>query len=116
MRCLRLKKKKEITGVLTKGKRVRAETLMLVYLPSDRVKFAVCVGKKYGGSVQRNRIKRLLRAAFYDFAEDMKPCSVLLLPKAAPTYAYASFRRDIGKLLKREDLLEDRHFSARRGE
>ena len=107
MRALRLKKTKEIAGVLNKGKRAYAESLTLVYLPAERLKMAVCVGKKYGKSVQRNRIKRLLRAAFAQYSGQMRPCSVLLLPKVAEGYAYDRFRKDLGKLLKREDLLED---------
>ena len=69
---------------------------------------AVCVGKKYGKSVQRNRIKRLLRAAFDAKAEGItSPCAVLLIPKVREEYSYALFVRDIGKILKKERLIEN---------
>lgn len=107
MRYLRIKKKKEFLTVLKKGKRCRAETLTAVLLPSEQTKMAVCVGKKYGKSVQRNRIKRLLRAAFAVYAgELLSPRSFLLIPKQAEEYSFSSFSRDLNRILVREHLLE----------
>lgn len=106
MRYLRLKKKKDFTRILKSGKRAHAETLTLVYLPADQTAMAVCVGKKYGKSVVRNRVKRLLRAAFSQYSPDMKPCNVLLIPKVAEDYSFSDFSRDIAKILKREHLIE----------
>lgn len=106
MRYLRLKKKKEFTSLLKSGRRAYAETITLVYIRQENLKMAVCVGKKYGKSVQRNRIKRLLRAAFLQYAENIQPCSVLLIPKVAEEYDFHAFARDIGKILRREHLIE----------
>lgn len=106
MRCLRLKKQKEITNLHRSGKRVYAPTLTVVYRASDRLEMAVCVGKKYGKSVQRNRIKRLLRAAFSRYAPYLSPCSVLLIPHVSQSYTFAAFSRDVGKILEREHLIE----------
>ena len=107
MKYLRLKKKKDILKLLKTGTRRHAETLTLVYLPAKEVSMAVCVGKKYGKSVERNRIKRLLRAAFSEYAGNISsPASFLLLPKQSDNYAFSLFARDIGKILKREHLLE----------
>ena len=65
MNYLRLKKKKDFSKIIKTGKRIYGGTVTAVYLPSDRLKMAVCVGKKYGKSVQRNRIKR--RVFFFLF-------------------------------------------------
>ena len=107
MAYLRLKKQKEILKILKTGKRVHAETLTVVYFPANDVSMAVCVGKKYGKSVQRNRIKRLLRAAFSRYAGGISsPAAFLLLPKQSESYSFSLFARDIGKILKREHLIE----------
>ena len=104
---LRIKKKKEFARILKNGKRVHAETLTLVYCADREKKMAVCVGKKYGKSVARNRIKRLLREAFRaESGTISKPCSFLLIPKVAEKYSYAAFRKDIAGILKREKLIE----------
>lgn len=103
MKYLRLKKRKEFGKIMKTGKRVYAGSLTIVYLPSRSLKMAVCVGKKYGKSVQRNRIKRLLREAFR--AQSAVGCySFLLIPKLAETYSYAGFKRDMERILRREKL------------
>ena len=107
MNYLRLKKKKEFTKILKSGKRAYSETLTIFYLPSSEVKMAVCVGKKYGKSVERNHIKRILREAFRLRVDTLSvPCSFLLIPKVADDYSFAAFHRDIGKILRKERLVE----------
>ena len=108
MRYRRLKNKKDFVRILKAGKRAYSETVTMIYLPDAELKMAVCVGKKYGKSVVRNRIKRLLREAFARYANRLSPCAVLLLPKIRETYSFGEFERDIGKICKRERLLEDR--------
>ncbi len=108
MKYLRLKKAKQITHVLRSGKRLHEKTLTLAVLPSDETAMAVCVGKRMGKSVKRNRIKRLLREAFRGYLPLLRPCKVLLIPKEAEEYSFAEFRRDIGKMLAKERLIEER--------
>lgn len=106
MKYLRLKKRKDFSKIMKTGKRAFSGSLTVVYLPSNQLRMAVCVGKKYGKSVVRNRIKRLLREAFRtQIKEDVK-FSFLLIPKIAESYSFAIFKRDILKILKREKISE----------
>ena len=105
-RCFRLKKSKEIEKVFRSGKRAFSQTITLVYFPAKETRFAVCVGKKYGKSVERNRIKRLLREAFAAVAKKIRPCSVLLIPKVAEEYSLADFSRDLNAVFTKEKLFE----------
>ena len=106
MKYLRLKDKKDFEKVLRTGKRSYGRSLMIVFLPSREVKMAVCVGKKYGKSVKRNRIKRLLREAFRNCGEQFRPGSYLLIPKVAEEYSLKQFRRDLVAAGKKDALFE----------
>ena len=58
---IRLKREKDFSLVFNKGKRLYSSALSMIYLPADALKAGFAVSKKHGGSVKRNRIKRLLR-------------------------------------------------------
>ncbi len=103
-RCFRLKKSKEIAAVYQTGKRAFSGSLTLIYRTAQVTRYTVCVGKKYGKSVERNRIKRLLREAFASYGDKIAPVSALLVPKVREEYSVAQFKRDLGKILEREKL------------
>ncbi len=108
MKYYRLKNAKEIVKILKTGKRVHESSLTAVYSKSEKTRLAVCVGKKYGNSVTRNRIKRLLRESFSLYAEKINPPrTFLLIPKTEERYSFHVFARDLEKILKKEKLVED---------
>lgn len=102
MKIKSLKKQKEIVTVLKTGKRVYTSSLTAVFSEQQETRFAVCVGKKFGKSTKRNRIKRLLREAFRAEQHNLKePVYALLIPKLAKEYSYEKFRRDLAFALSK---------------
>ena len=104
----RLKKEKDFDRVFKEGKRLFSGSLTLVYLPSKELKVGFAVGKKHGGSVVRNRIKRLLRESFRSFSpEKMKNFFFVFMPKIKDEYNYHVFLKDMGYLLKKGGFFKD---------
>ena len=64
----RLKKEKDFNLVFNKGKRLFSSELTVIFYPSKNLKAGFAVSKKHGGSVKRNRIKRILRESFRSFS------------------------------------------------
>lgn len=64
-RELRLRRGSDISRVRSRGKSWSSRLLVLAILPNDldQNRYGFTVGKKVGGSVERNRAKRLMREA-----------------------------------------------------
>ncbi|MBO4252014.1 MAG: ribonuclease P protein component [Clostridia bacterium] len=104
----RLKKEKDFSRVFKEGKKLFSDSLTLYYLPSKELKMGVAVGKKHGGSVKRNRIKRLIRESFRSFSpEKMKNFFFVFIPKVKEEYEYRVFLRDMDYLLKKGKIFKD---------
>ena len=105
MTYFRLKKEKEFQKVFHKGKRLFSPSLTIIYFTSDKLKMGISVGKKHGKSVQRNRIKRLLREAFRLQADTIEgKYLIVLIPKVSEQYDFATFYEHIKWMIKKGKL------------
>ena len=103
----RLKKEKDFNLVFSKGKRLFSSELTLVYIPSEQLKVGYAVSKKHGGSVNRNRIKRLLRESFRSFTPDFgQNFFFVFIPKVSDNYSVKAFSDAMAYLFKKGGLLK----------
>ena len=101
----RLKKEKDFNKVFSKGKRLFSHSLTLIYLEESELKAGFAVSKKHGGSVRRNRIKRILRESFRSFTPDLRQnFFFVFIPKVADEYSLEIFKRDMDYLFKKGGL------------
>lgn len=75
-------------------------------MPAKETSLGICVSKKHGKSVRRNRIKRLLREVFRALCPELTgKYAVVLIPKQAEEYSYAAFYKSLKGALRREGQL-----------
>lgn len=105
MRYYKLKKQADFDKLFKKGKRLFTPSLTIVYAPSNKVTMGVSVGKRHGKSVQRNRVKRLLREAFRLEADALEgKYAFVLIPKVLNDYTFSTFQNDIRWIFKKNQL------------
>ena len=105
MKYLRIKKQADFQRLFQKGKRAFSSSLTLLYVPAQTMRMGISVGKKHGKSVQRNRIKRLVREAFRLNQDKMQGTySFIILPKVKEEYSFQIFERDLQWMIKKEKL------------
>ena len=101
----RLKKQADFQKLFHKGKRVYSSSLSLVYRPCEKMTMGISVGKKHGTSVQRNRIKRLLREAFRAVQGNMQGTyTIVLIPKVCEEYSLQNFEKQLRWIIQKEKL------------
>lgn len=102
----RLKKEKDFNTVFKKGKRLFSSVMTVLYIPSDELKYGIAVGKKFGGSVKRNRVKRLFRESFRSFVPLINAnFFFVFIPKVNKEYNFADIKENMGHLLKKGEFL-----------
>jgi ribonuclease P protein component len=74
-RAERLRKSSDVKGLFGSGRRVDAEGTRLIYGKNGTClsRFAVIVRKGCGGSVRRNRERRITREAYRELKSDLRP-------------------------------------------
>ncbi|MBQ7349047.1 MAG: ribonuclease P protein component [Clostridia bacterium] len=103
----RLKKEKDFNLVFNKGKRLFSSCMTVVYFPSKELKAGFAVSKKHGGSVKRNRIKRLLRESFRSFLPDFgQNFFFVFIPKVKDEYTLKQFKESMGYIFKKGGFLK----------
>ncbi len=109
-RLLVIKNNYEFSSVFKRGKFSSARTVTVSYKKTSRpaVRYGVTVGKKSGGAVVRNRLKRLLREAWRSYAEQVQVRGydlIFVAKTAGGLPSYREIHRDMGKVLQRIGLL-----------
>ncbi len=96
MKYLRLKKSGDFSKLFKKGKRVFSPCLTVIYTPSKQTVMGIALSKKHGKAVKRNRIKRLIRAAFRVNADKLHATySMVIMPKVAEEYSYKEIEKSL---------------------
>ena len=103
----RLKKEKDFNQVFANGKRLYSSSLTVIYMPASELKAGFAVGKKHGGSVKRNRVKRLLRESFRSFLPYLgQNFFFVFIPKVKEEYTLNEFKESMGYIFKKGGFLK----------
>lgn len=81
----KIKKSEEIQSIFEKGERLRGKFFDLIFFKNHFSfgRFGVIVGKKCGGAVDRNYIKRIFREIIFNQKFEFNfPVDLLVVPKA----------------------------------
>ena len=105
MKYYKLKKQSDFQRLFSKGRRGYAPSMTILYRPADRLTMGISIGKKHGKSVQRNRIKRLIREAFRLTCDQMQgKYSLVIIPKVQESYSFHTFKQHLEWIIKKEKL------------
>lgn len=111
-RRLRLRREAEVRRARSRGRAVADGPLVARVLPNGSRppanRYTVVAGKKSGGSVQRNRLKRLVREALRALHPTLRPghdVVVILRGTVAELPDYAAARALLDRIARRANLL-----------
>ena len=103
----RLRSGRDIKGLFSAARRVESRGVKLLFKSngSPTTRFAVVVARGCGGSVRRNREKRLTREAYRSLKERVRPGYDLIFLHVRFGIAFAERRAIMAQLLGRAGLL-----------
>ena len=106
-----LRRNKEFRYVYKKGKSVSDRNLLLIYVntKTPHLKVGFSVSKKLGNSVERNRLKRRMKEAFFSMLGSVsKKCLLVFIPReAAREAACSDLFSSTRRLLEKAGLWEN---------
>lgn len=80
----------------------------MIYIEESELKVGFAVGKKHGGAVLRNRIKRILRESFRSFTPEIRQnFFFVFIPKVEKEYSLEIFKRDMDYLFKKGGMKKE---------
>ena len=109
MQADRLRSSLSFSEVFEEGCTVVGRFVVLHYLPSGRSRPRVgfAAGKKLGGAVLRNRLRRVLKEAFRHLQGELLPADVVLVARRRMSQAaFSEIQDDLSRLLSRAGLLQ----------
>ena len=97
MRYDRLKSNKDFQRLFQKGKKAYSKYLTVIYRPAkERTVMGIALSKKHGKAVKRNRIKRLIRAAFANNLDKLGGnYYLIIMPKICEEYSYSDMEKGL---------------------
>jgi ribonuclease P protein component len=102
-----------VRAARSRGRTVADGPLVLRYLPNvsdpPRNRYGVVAGRKSGGSVQRNRLKRVTREALRDLNPDLRPgydLVVIIRGTVEELPGSAAAKQLLARMLSRAGLLD----------
>ena len=103
----RLRKGRDIRGLFSAARRIESRGLKLLFKDngSPATRFAVVVARGSGGSVRRNREKRITREAYRSLKETVLPGYDLIFLIVRFGMTFAERRATMAHLLGRAGLL-----------
>lgn len=105
---IRLKTQKDFDVCFKKGVKIYSSRLTLVFIKSETLKVGFAVSKKNGGSVIRNKIKRILRESFRSFMPNIKQnFFFVFIPKVNDNYDFFELKNNMEYLLKKAGAFND---------
>lgn len=110
----RIKKNSEIDAIF-KNKVVKGDSYFAIYQRVDEVsenfRFALSIGRRYGGAVERNLAKRRIRMIVQEVKNDINPKInfVIVVKPSAIELTYQDMKTKLLALIKKSKLMEKEH-------